>query len=89
MGRPVTVTSVRLSLGHSPGADFQVRAGDTAALADLHKVASSSGAAGQVDVSLTAPVHARYLLIWFTKLPPDPSGTYQVSVYQISVQGRP
>jgi hypothetical protein len=89
MGRPVTVTSVRLSLGHSPGADFQVRAGDMAALADLHQVGSSSGAAGQVDVSLSAPVHARYLLIWFTKLPPDPSGTYQVSVYQIRVQGRP
>jgi hypothetical protein len=50
-------------------------------------VASSSGAAGLVQVSLSA--HARYLLIWFTKLPPDPSGTYQVSVYKIRVQGRP
>jgi hypothetical protein len=52
-------------------------------------VASSSGAAGLVHVSLSAPAHARYLLIWFTKLPPDASGTYQVSVYQIRVQGRP
>ena len=57
--------------------------------ADLRQVASSSGAAGQVHVSLSAPVHARYLLIWFTKLPPDPSGTYQVNVYNIRVQGRP
>jgi len=89
MGRPVTVTSVRLSLGPVPGADFQVRAGDTPVLADLGQVASSSGAAGQVQLSLSAPVHARYLLIWFTKLPPDSSGTYQVSVYGISVQGRP
>ncbi len=89
MGRAVTVTSVRLSLGHIPGADFQVRAGDTPVLADLRKVASSTGAAGLVHVSLAAPVHARYLLIWFTKLPPDPSGTYQVSVYEIRVQGRP
>jgi cytoskeletal protein RodZ len=89
MGRPVTVTSVGLSLGHIPGADFQVRAGDTPVPADLRQVASSSGAAGLVHVSLSAPVHARYLLIWFTKLPPDPSGTYQVSVYKITVQGRP
>ncbi len=89
MGRPVTITSLRLSLGNIPGTDFQVRAGDTPVLADLRQVASSSGAAGQVHVSLSAPAHARYLLIWFTKLPPDPSGTYQVSVYKIGVQGRP
>jgi cytoskeletal protein RodZ len=89
MGRTVTITSVRLSLGHIPGADFQVRAGDTPVLADLHQVASSSGAAGQVQLSLSTPVHARYLLIWFTRLPPDPSGTYQVSVYKIGVRGQP
>jgi cytoskeletal protein RodZ len=89
MGRAVTITSVRLSLGHIPGADFQVRAGDTPEPAALRQVASSSGAAGLVHVSLSTPAHARYLLIWFTKLPPDPSGTYQVSVYKISVQGRP
>ncbi len=89
MGRAVTITSVRLSLGHIPGADFQVRAGNKPELAALRQVATSSGAAGLVHLSLSAPAHARYLLIWFTKLPPDPSGTYQVSVYKIRVQGRP
>jgi hypothetical protein len=89
MGRAVTITSVQLSLGAIPGADFQVRAGDTPEPAALRQVASSSGASGLVHVSLSAPAHARYLLIWFTKLPPDPSGTYQVSVYQIRVQGHP
>jgi len=89
MGRPVTVTSVRLSLGRIAGTGLQLRAGDTPVLADLRRVASTSGAAGTVYVSLTAPVHARYLLIWFTRLPPDPSGTYQVSVYRIRVQGQP
>ena len=58
-------------------------------LADLRPVASSSDAAGLVRLSLSTPVRARYLLIWFTRLPPDSSGTYQVSVYQIRVQGRP
>jgi Helix-turn-helix domain len=89
MGRPVTVSSVLLSLGRIPGADLELRAGDTPALADLHRVASSRGANGPVRVSVTAPVRARYLLIWFTKLPPDPSGTYQVGVYKIRVQGQP
>ena len=40
-----------------------------------------------MDWTLTSPARARYLLIWFTKLPPDGAGTYQASVYQIAVRG--
>lgn len=87
MGRTVTVTSVRLSLGNS-GADLQVRAGGTPTLADLPQVASSPGGGSTVQLALSTPAHARYLLIWFTKLPPDASGTYQASIYRITVQGR-
>jgi cytoskeletal protein RodZ len=89
MGRPVTVASVRLSLGRIPGTDLQLRAGNAPVLADLRPVASSSGAAGTVHLLLAAPVRARYLLVWFTRLPPDPSGTFQVSVYRLRVQGQP
>jgi cytoskeletal protein RodZ len=89
MGRTVTITSVRLSLAGRPGADLQVRAGASPALSGLRPVARSSGAGGTVRLSLTTPVQARYLLIWFTLLPPDTSGTYQVSVYDITVQGQP
>jgi hypothetical protein len=32
-------------------------------------------------------VHVRYLLIWFTKLPPDNQGPYRAAVYRITVQG--
>ena len=88
MGRTVTVSSVRLSLGGSRGADLQLRAGGTPVLADLHTVATSAGAGGTVELSLTAPAHARYLLIWFTKLPPDSAGTYQASIYAITVRGQ-
>ena len=89
MGRTITVTSVRLSLGGARGADLQVRAGGSPVLADLHTVAAASGAGGTVELSLAAPAHTRYLLIWFTKLPPDGAGTYQASIYRISVQGQP
>jgi cytoskeletal protein RodZ len=89
MGRTVTITSVRLSLAGRPGADLQVRAGGRPVLSDLRPVARSSGAGGTIRLSLTAPVQARYLLIWFTLLPPDTSGTYQASVYDITVQGQP
>jgi len=87
MGRTVTLTSVRLSLGN-PGADLQLRAGGAPELADLRTVATSAGAGGTVQLSLTSPAHARYLLIWFTKLPPDDAGTYQATVYSITVRGQ-
>jgi cytoskeletal protein RodZ len=88
MGQPVTISSVRLSLGGSSGADLQLRAGSAPVLADLHTVATSAGAGGTVQLSLTSPAHARYLLIWFTQLPPDNAGTYRASVYAITVRGR-
>jgi hypothetical protein len=72
-----------------PGTDLQLRAGGTPVLAEWHTVATSTGAGGTVQLSVTSPVHARYLLIWFTKAAADASGTYQVSVYRIGVQGRP
>jgi cytoskeletal protein RodZ len=87
MGSTVTVSSVRLSLG-APGGDLQLRAGSSPALADLRTVATSAGAGSTVELSLASPVHARYLLIWFTKLPPDNAGTYQASVYGIDVRGQ-
>jgi Helix-turn-helix domain len=87
LGRTVTITSVRLSLGANPGADLQLRAGSQAVLADLRQVASSADAHGTVRLLLSSPVRARYLLIWFVRLPPDSSGTYQVSVSGIKVRG--
>ncbi|MGH3254916.1 MAG: helix-turn-helix domain-containing protein [Streptosporangiaceae bacterium] len=89
MGRSVTITSVRVSLAGRPGADLQIRVGGSPVPSDLRSVARSSGAGGAIRLSLTTPVKARYLLIWFTLLPPDASGTYQASVYDITVQGQP
>ncbi len=87
MGQTVTITSVQLSLGN-PGADIQLRVGGTPTLADLQTVATSNNAGGTVQLSLASPAHARYLLIWFTKLPLDNVGTYQASVYDIAVKGQ-
>jgi cytoskeletal protein RodZ len=86
MGRTVTVASVRLSLVYS-GADIQLRAGTKPVLASLPRVASASNAGGTVRLQPGSPVLVRYVLIWFTKLPPDHAGTYRASVYRITVQG--
>jgi hypothetical protein len=88
MGRTVTVTSVRVSInGH--GADLQLRAGSQPTPARLPEVASAPDVGGTVQLHPNAPVHVRYVLIWFTQLPPDGAGTYQASVYRVIVQGQP
>ena len=89
MGRPVTVTAAQITLGGLPGASLQLRAGNVPALAQLGEVASASGASGSVRMPLARPVRARYVLIWFIRLPPDTAGTYQASVAKIALQGRP
>ncbi len=88
MGRTVTITSVQVLLGSTPGADFQLRVGAAASsLTDLRVVAYASDAAGHVRLHITTPTRGRYVLIWFTKLPPDTFGTYQASVYNVSLEG--
>jgi O-antigen/teichoic acid export membrane protein len=88
MGRTVTIATVQVSLGSQPGADFQVRAGAVASsLTDLHPVAYAFDAGGQVSLHLTRPARGRYVLIWFTQLPPGASGTFQASVYNVSLTG--
>ena len=89
MGHPVTVSSVQVRMLSHSGAGLSLRAGNTPDQAQLTQVASASDAGGTVPFHLSTPVHARYLLIWFTKLPPDNAGTYQASVYKITVQGQP
>jgi hypothetical protein len=88
MGTQVSVSSVRLRLGTASGADVQVRLGDTPEPGDLSTAASADDVGGTVHLAPTQPARARYVLVWFTLLPPDGAGTYQVSVYSITVDGR-
>jgi hypothetical protein len=87
MGKQVTVTSARILLGATAGGRIQLRAGNTPTLADLQVVAQAHLPGGQVTVTVGSPVRARYLLIWFTRLPADSSGTYQDSISDVSLSG--
>jgi O-antigen/teichoic acid export membrane protein len=90
MGRTVTIGTVRLSLGSQPGASFQVRVGAAASsLTDLYSVVDASDVGGTVSLHLTRPARGRYVLIWFTQLPPAVSGTFQASVFSVSLDGWP
>jgi len=87
MGHPVTITSARITLGSASGADLQLRTGKSADLTKTRLQASASDAGGTVHLTLARPQRARYLLIWFTQLPPDSAGTFKASVYDVRLKG--
>jgi transcriptional regulator with XRE-family HTH domain len=87
MGRPVTITSAQVDLGQAAGASFQLRVGDTPAVAALRPVAHASGASGIVRLHLASPARGRYVLVWFTRLPTDSSGRFQAHVHDVSLRG--
>lgn len=87
MGQAVRVSSVQVVLGSAAGTTVQVRVGDTAALSDLSTVATATDVAGLVRLPVTSQESSRYVLIWFTELPPDGPGKYQVDVYRATVIG--
>jgi Helix-turn-helix domain len=87
MGTSVTVSSVQVLLGPTAGGTVQVRAGNSPSLADLPVVAQAANPGGTLTLQPSSPVTARYVLIWFTQLPPDNTGTYQAYVYNVSVSG--
>ncbi|MGB6456977.1 MAG: hypothetical protein WBH47_21120 [Streptosporangiaceae bacterium] len=89
MGRPVTISTVRLVLGSAPGADLQLLTGDTPDRSAMQVQASASAAGGTLVLRAAAPERARYLIIWFTLLPPDSAGTFQASVYDVRIEGAP
>ncbi len=87
MGRPVTIEAVNITLGSAHGARLQLRVGARPVMADLRPVARAANAGGVVRLNLTTPARGRYVLIWFTSLPPDPAGTFQASVYNLRLTG--
>jgi Helix-turn-helix domain len=88
MGKQVTVTSAEITLGSIPGADLQLRTGNTPALSSLRTVATATNAGGVLQLQLTSPASGQYLLIWFTKLPPNTSGTFEAFVSGVSLKGQ-
>lgn len=87
MGRPVRITSVRVLLDKATGADLKLYTGADPVLAADRVQASVSDVGGEVDLTLAKPELARYLVIWFTLLPPDSAGTYRATIYNIEVTG--
>jgi hypothetical protein len=97
MGKTVKLSSVTVTFGSTPGADVSIKLGNDGS-ADPGSVSSFTTVAQQDGVpggTTTFVVHSsasgRYLLIWFTKLPPKadggPSGSFGASIFNIIVKG--
>jgi cytoskeletal protein RodZ len=89
LGRPVTVTRVRLDLSSYQGANLQLRVGDTTDPGGFSRVeATATDTGGVVRLTLHHQTSARYLLVWFTLLPPDGAGHYAETMSGAVVNGR-
>lgn len=89
MGHRVRITSAQIILGSTRGADLRLLTGNTPAQAAMRHQASAKDAGGTLQLNLARPQRARYVLIWFTLLPPDSAGTFQASVYNVRLEGTP
>jgi hypothetical protein len=88
LGRPATITAARIALGAVHGAGIQLRVGDSPSLAVLRPVAGAASAGGVLRLSPATPARGRYVLIWFTRLPPDQNGTFRGYIYDVRLSGR-
>jgi hypothetical protein len=89
LGRTATVTTVTLTLGSPPGTALELRLGAAPDLTALPVVTTATATRDRLSLPLASPAKARWVLLWFTRLPPDDAGTYQLFVHQVAIQGHP
>jgi hypothetical protein len=88
MGHMVTITSVAIDLSQFRGVNLQLKTGDGTVPGDLATAATVTDTGGVLRVTLPKAEAARYLLIWFTLLPPNGQGHYQETISDVLVNGR-
>ncbi len=95
MGKEVKLSSVTVELGPTPGADVAIEVGNDgsrtqASLATFKTVAQANDLSGTHTFQLRSAATGRYVLIWFTRLPPQANGPkshYEAEIFNIIVKG--
>jgi len=94
LGKPVKVSSITVTFGAVPGANVQIKIGNSNArsasnLASMVTVASADNVSGSYTFSVQHPVLGQYLVIWFTKLPPmaQTGNKYMAQVFGVAIHG--
>jgi hypothetical protein len=95
MGKPVRLSSVAVTFGSIPGADVRIELGNSNArapstLSSFTTVAHAGDVGGPHTFTVNSTATGKYLLIWFTKLPPKSPGStsrFEASVFNVTVRG--
>ncbi len=95
MGKEVGLSSVTVEFGPTSGADVAIEVGNDgsrtqASLATFTTVAQASGLSGTHVFQSRSAATGRYVLIWFTRLPPQANGPkthYEAEIFNIIVTG--
>jgi hypothetical protein len=104
MGHAVRLSSVQVTFGSTPGANVEIKIGNSnaqgppgidpdpigqATAGAMTTVASQTNASGTVPFSVNSTATGRYVLIWFTKLPPwtGHPGKYQAEIFSVVMKG--
>jgi hypothetical protein len=93
MGQTVKLSSVTVQFGASAGADVQIKMGSSPTRSAANEqsmptVASADNVGGTYDFKATTAGSGRYIVIWFTKLPPAASGGgFAAQILSIIVRG--
>jgi hypothetical protein len=103
MGRPVRLSSVRVTFESTPGADVQIKIGDLSNPApppsnpvvaqsiarSMTTVAQRNDVTGTFTFPVSSKASGQYILIWFTKLAPMAGhpGKFQGDISDVVVKG--
>ena len=95
MGKPVAVSSVTVTFGPVPGANVRVEVGNSdarapATLRTFTTVARKRDVSGTVRFSARPAAESRFVLIWFTRLPPQTAGStglFEAEIANVTVRG--
>jgi len=97
MGKPVTLSSLTVTFGPIPGANVRIEVGNSAAraaatLQTFTTVARGNNVSGPVPFTAHGHARGRFVLIWFTKLPPKTAGSttrFEAEIFNVVVKGSP
>ena len=94
MGRQVRFSTVTVTFSAEQGAQVKILVGNSndrskQNLDSMTPVASANNPTGTYTFRITSQAAGRYLVIWFTRLPPQPgsTGKYEAQVFNVSIRG--
>jgi hypothetical protein len=93
MGKPVRLNSVQITFGPQAGANVDIEVGNSNSispqgLASFTKVAKEKDVGGGPQTFQTSSsASGRFVLIWFTKLPPSGGNQFEAFIYNVVLHG--